>query len=305
VSRFDRAAQLGPLFFWRACPNPIQHAIWSPRLNAQLRQIRHVVLDLDGTIYRGHTLFKDTLPFLGLLTKLGIGFTFLTNNSSRSRAEYLRHLNEMGIRPAAEQLYTSTDATIEYLRAQPRELRRLFVLGTPSLAREIVEAGFSLADDHPGDEPDAVVVGFDTTLVFRRLCRAAYWIGRGKPFIATHPDRVCPTDEPTVLVDCGSICAALERATGRTPDAVLGKPSPAMIRGVLNRHQLAPEHLAVVGDRLYTDMLMARRAGALSVLVLTGETRLQDLASADSKPDVVVRDLGELAQQFQTCNQSQ
>jgi NagD protein len=82
---------------------------------------------------------------------------------------------------------------------------------------ELSEAGFSLCVDDPGDEPDAVVVGFDTALVFQRLCRAAYWIQNDKPFIATHPDRVCPTDQPTVLVDCGSICAALEKATDGVP----------------------------------------------------------------------------------------
>ena len=116
------------------------------------------------------------------------------------------------------------------------------------------------------------VVGFDTELTFARLCRAAYWISKGKPFIATHPDRICPTDQPTVLVDCGAICAALEQAAGRGPDVVLGKPDPCMLRGILSRHALAPEQLAMVGDRLYTDMAMARRAGALGVLVLTGET---------------------------------
>src|SRR5207302_5346002 len=104
-------------------------------------------------------------------------------------------------------------------------------------------------------------VGFDTTLVFSRLCRAAYWIKQGKPFIATHPDLVCPTDYPTVLVDCGSVCAALEKAAGRSPNAVLGKPDPGMIAGILERHNLAPAELAMAGDRLYTDMEMARLAG--------------------------------------------
>jgi NagD protein len=177
------------------------------------------------------------------------------------------------------------------MRRTHPQARRLFVLGTSSLCREIADGGFILAKDDPRDEPDAVVVGFDTSLTFSRLCRAAYWIKQGKPFIATHPDRVCPTDEPTLLVDCGSICAALTKATGREPDAVLGKPDPIMIRGILERHELVADQLAMVGDRLYTDMVMASRAGALGVLVLTGETTAAEAARTEIPVDVVVADL--------------
>jgi HAD superfamily hydrolase (TIGR01450 family) len=134
-------------------------------------------------------------------------------------------------------------------------------------------------------------VGFDTSLAFDRLCRAAYWIKRGKLFLATHPDKICPTDQPTVLVDCGSICAALEQATGRKPDVVLGKPDPSMLSGILERHKLRAEELAMVGDRLYTDMAMARRAGALGVLVLTGETTAAETMENDPRADLVVSDL--------------
>ena len=107
-------------------------------------------------------------------------------------------------------------------------------------------AGFALTADDPGDVPDAVVVGFDLTLTYERACRAAWWIQQGKLFVATNPDRVCPTDQPVVLVDCGSICAMLEKATGRAPDLVLGKPDPAMLSGILDRHGLRPAQIAMV-----------------------------------------------------------
>ena len=269
-----------------------------PTLNERLRQIRHVALDMDGTIYRGRTLFEHTVPFLKLLTELGIGHTFLTNNSSRSSRDYLAHLKHMGIAASSGELRTSTQATVEYLQRNLPRVRRLFLLGTQSLGEEMLAGGFTLARDDPADEPDAVVVGFDTTLVFSRLCRAAYWIKAGKPFIATHPDRICPTDEPTLLVDCGSICAAIKKATGRTPDAVLGKPDPAMLGGILRRHCLEPEQLAMVGDRLYTDMAMARKTRAIAVLVLTGETTAADVVAAKPTPDLVVKDLGELGERL-------
>jgi HAD superfamily hydrolase (TIGR01450 family) len=263
-----------------------------------LRQIRHVALDMDGTIYSGGTLFNSTRPFLTQLTGLGIGYTFLTNNSSKSVKDYVNHLHALGVAATADQIYTSTNATIEFLREAMPSVCRLFVLGTTSMSLEISAAGFSLATDGAGDEPDAVVVGFDTELSFSRLCRAAYWIKQGKPFLASHPDRVCPTDEPTVWVDCGSICAALKEATGRGPDAVLGKPAPRMLRGLLRKLELRPENLVMVGDRLYTDIVMARHAGTLGVLVLTGEATTEEAERHSPPPDLVVTDLAALGEKL-------
>jgi HAD superfamily hydrolase (TIGR01450 family) len=270
-------------------------------MNKRLRDIRHVALDMDGTIYSGGTLFESTKPFLALLAELDIGHTFLTNNSSKSAKDYLAHLSRIGIPTTADQLYTSTHATIEYLKQKMPAVRRLFVLGTASMNRELTNAGFALTADSTSDEPDGVLVGFDTDLKFARLCRTAYWISKGKPFIATHPDRVCPTDRPTVLVDCGSICAALEQATGRAPNVVLGKPDPCMLRGILSRHALAPAQLAMVGDRLYTDMAMAHRAGALGVLVLTGATTVARAAKHSPTPDLVVSGLAEFGERLRAA----
>jgi NagD protein len=271
----------------------------SDTLTQRLRKIRHVALDMDGTIYTDKKLFDTTLPFLSVLKQLGIGHTFLTNNPSKSVAEYLTHLRDMGIQATTDQLYTSTQATIDSLRKNFPQVRRLFVLGTPGLFRELEGAGFALTADDPGDPPDAVLAGFDTTLTYSRLCRAAWWITRGKLFFATNPDRVCPTNEPTVLVDCGSITAALERATGRSPQAIPGKPDPAMLQGILNRHSLAPENLAMVGDRLYTDMEMAHRTGALSVLVLTGEATAAGAEKHVPRPDLIVPTLAEFGEALQ------
>jgi HAD superfamily hydrolase (TIGR01450 family) len=265
-------------------------------MNRRFDHIRHVALDMDGTIYSGGMLFPSTLPFLALLKELGLGYTFLTNNSSKSAKDYLAHLRRIGIPATPDQLYTSTQATIQHLRQHMPLMRRLFVLGTASMRRELEDAGFELTTDSSSDEPDGVLVGFDTELTFSRLCRAAYWITKGKPFLATHPDRICPTDQPTVLVDCGAICAALEQAAGRGPDVVLGKPDPCMLRGILSRHKLAPGQLAMVGDRLYTDMAMAHRVGALGVLVLTGEATRAEAASHSPVPDLVVSGLAEFGE---------
>lgn len=263
----------------------------SAELLARLRRIRHVALDMDGTIYRGKTLFAFTNGFLALLHRLGITHSFLTNNCSKSLADYTAHLRGMGVAAEPGQIHTSAHAMIELLRTRHPALRRLFLIGTPSLAAEMREAGYELTAESPEDAPDAVLVAFDLHLSFAAMCRAAYWIKQGRPFFATHPDRVCPTDEPTVIIDCGAVCAALESATGRAPDAVAGKPAPEMLRGLCARVGCAPEEMAMAGDRIYTDIEMARRAGALGVLVLSGEATADDAAAAQPPPDLVLRDL--------------
>jgi HAD superfamily hydrolase (TIGR01450 family) len=267
-------------------------------MNRRLEKIRHVALDMDGTIYKGGTLFETTDPFLRLMRELGIGYTFLTNNPSKSVNDYLAHLRKFGIPATEDQLYTSAQATIEYLRDKWPAVRRLFMLGTPSMCEQFQAAGFVLLADSPSEVPDAVVVGFDSTLIYPRLCRAAWWISQGKPYFATNPDRICPTDQPTMLVDCGSICASLEAATGHPPAAVMGKPDPSMIRGILHRHSLAPENLAMVGDRLYTDIMMAHHAGVLGVLVLTGEATAAEAKTFSPAPDLVVPTIAEFGEQL-------
>lgn len=272
----------------------------NPDALQKLSRLKHLALDLDGTLYLGGRVFEFTAPFLAKLHELGIGRTFFTNNSSKSTKQYVQHLKKMGIDATEQDIYSSTHATLHYLRESRPELRKLFVLGTPGLQEEIAEHGYILTGDGE-DAPDAVVIGFDTTLTYTRLCRAAYWIAQGKPFIATHPDRICPTDQPTMLPDCGAMCAMLTSATGRQVDAVLGKPAAAMLQGVMKRHNVQPHEIAVVGDRIYTDMAMARNAGGVGILVLSGETTRADVDAAEHRPDLVVRDVGEFASLLTSC----
>ena len=236
-------------------------------------------------------LFPFTNPFLARLKELGIGYSFLTNNPSKSVADYVVHLRKMGVEASEGDFYTSAQATIDFLRSERPEVKSLFILGTPSMVREFEEAGFRSTADSSLDEPDAVLVSFDLTLAYSRLCRAAWWIKQGKFYVATNPDKVCPTDLETVLVDCGSICHSLEHATGRMPDVVVGKPDPRMLNGVMKRYGLQPSQVAMVGDRIYTDLLMAYRAEALGVLVLSGETDLETARTSHPVPDMIIQDL--------------
>lgn len=263
------------------------HNTLSPQLIEQLKKIKHVALDMDGTIYNGSTLFSYTIEFLERLKKAGIGYSFLTNNPSKNRADYLKHLAKMGIPAQAEEMYTSALATIDYLKNNYPNAKRLFILGTPSMIAEFEANGFVSTVDDANDVPDAVIVGFDTSLMYARLCRAAWWISKQIPYIATNPDWVCPTDQPVILVDCGAICACLEGATKRLPDVVIGKPDPRMLDGILHRYHLKSEEIAMVGDRLYTDVKMAVNANVIGVLVLSGEATLDDTINTEIKPHVV------------------
>ncbi|MBQ8863367.1 MAG: HAD-IIA family hydrolase [Rikenellaceae bacterium] len=260
----------------------------------KLARIKHVALDMDGTIYMGDSLFPYTIPFLEKLKRLNISYSFLTNNPSKSLDDYLQKLERMGIHATEEEMYTTTVATIDYIKAHYPEARRLFLLGTPSMISQFEKAGFVSTADDADDVPDLIVAAFDLTLTYSRLCRAAWWISQGIPYIATNPDKVCPTNLPTVLVDCGSICKCLEHATGRRPDITLGKPDPNMLIGILQQKQLQPDQIAMVGDRIYTDIAMAQNAGAVGVLVLSGETTLEVAQSAPNLPDIIVANIGEL-----------
>lgn len=266
---------------------------------ADLAKIRHIVLDMDGTIYLGKNLFPQTRPFLNDLARMGIGHSYVTNNCSRSRAEYVHHLHEIGIDSDPSSISTSAHATIHYLSIELPHVKRLFVHGTPGLKDDFRLAFFEIVEQ----DPEAVVVGFDTALTYEGLAQTAYWISRGLPYIATHPDRVCPTDRPIVLPDCAAVCALFETATGRRPQAIPGKPDRLMLESEFARHNVAPYEVALVGDRLYTDIRMARDAGAVAVLTLTGETTRADVDNcpAEQRPHVIVENLAELARLLKTA----
>jgi len=269
----------------------------------QLRKIKHVALDMDGTIYLSNSIFPFTLDFLAKLKRMGITYSFLTNNPTKSLEDYMAKLAKMGIPCTKEQMYSTVPATIDYIKAHYPNAHKLFMLGTPSMISQFEDAGFESTADDALDVPDLLVVAFDMTLEYSRLCRAAWWASQGLPYIATNPDRVCPTDQSTILVDCGSICKCIEHATSRKPDVVIGKPDPAMLAGIQSRYQLDPEQIAMVGDRIYTDIEMAYNAGAFGVLVLSGETTLEMAKAWPHQPSLICRDIEEFGNLLESARQ--
>lgn len=250
-------------------------------------KLRQVFLDMDGTIYHGSRLFPTTLPFLEYLRRHGIGYTFLSNNSSYSTSDYVARLAKFGIAAAPEEFYISTDYAVDYLSRLPKPPVRLLWLGMDSVWESFAEAGFRRDDD----DPEVVLVGFDRTLTYEKLCRAAWHLRRGVPGIATHPDRFCPTDAETWLPDCGAITALLESATGAKLK-VLGKPDPGMLVEAARRKGCTPAESLMVGDRLGTDIRLGVNAGALTAWIENTTSEIDRVT--DVVPDCTIRDLGEL-----------
>lgn len=255
-----------------------------PSTIARLKAIRHVMLDMDGTIYLGGRLFDSTKPFLQILRTLDIGYSFLTNNSALSVEDYVERLNRMGLSISREQLYTSTLFTADFLKERYPGLKRLYVVGTRSMKMELQSLGFEIVST----KPDAVIIGSDIELSYQKLGGAAFWLKQGIPFIATHPDRLCPTDIADFLaIDCGWFTDFLRQITGASP-LVLGKPNPDMLRHALRSSGLRPEQVAMCGDRYETDIKMAIEAGAFSVQICDSDGGAKDV----SKPaDMCIPDL--------------
>lgn len=254
----------------------------------KLLNIKRVFLDLDGTIYQGNKIFPVTSPFLDFLRRRNIQYTFLTNNSSFSIDEYVNKLNFLGISASSEDFYTSVKYTIDYLQQYNSEIKRIYILGMQTVISEFLMANFVFDDQNP----EAVVVAFDRTLTFEKLCRAAYFIRQGIPGFATHPDVFCPTDLPkTWQVDCGAITKALEMSTGKKLK-ILGKPNPEMLQNVIAKHGECVERCLVVGDQLSTDIALGINAGALTCWI-AGNNKDQ-ISLHGCTPDFTVFDLGEL-----------
>jgi HAD superfamily hydrolase (TIGR01450 family) len=253
---------------------------------------RGYVFDLDGTVYLDDHLLPGAAATIAQLRDDGAAVAFLTNKPLEHPADYAAKLTRLGIPTDAADVVSSTDALVLYLREHATDAR-LFVVGEPLLLDLLRSAGFPLTDD-PG-AIDVVVVSFDRTFDYSKLLTAFLAVRAGARIVATNPDPYCPTADGG-LPDCGALLAALEVATGRRAEAIVGKPSTHMAAAVLARLGVPPEHATLVGDRLLTDVQLAHDAGMTSVLVLSGATTRADLDGAPVTPDRVIDGIADLLQ---------
>jgi len=235
---------------------------------------------MDGTIYLDDDLFDGTIDFLNYVRSIGGKYMFLTNNSSKSVTAYVDKLARIGITSTAEDFLTSTDATVLYIK-EKMQGRKFYSFGTRSFTQQLSEAGIDVTTEL-SDDIDAIVMGNDNELNFKKLEDACILLGRDVEYIATNPDWVCPTSFGYVP-DCGSVAEMLWRATGKRPHFI-GKPRPEMILLAMNKFGYSPEETVMIGDRMYTDIASGYNAGVDTIFVLSGEGTMADVAASEFKP---------------------
>ncbi len=255
-----------------------------------LKNIDVFLFDMDGTLNMGDVPIKGAMDTLRILEKKGKQICFVTNNSSKSKFDYFHKMEKMGYNAKLEQIITSGMATAQYINRH-LPYKSAYILGTDCLKQEFKDYGIEVKEIH--EDADIVVLAFDTELTYEKLFHATNLIGKGKIYIATHPDYVCPSDLGD-MPDAGAIMDLIERTNGRRPDVVVGKPCHPMAEYVFDHCSVHPEKVAFIGDRLYTDILFGINNKMTSILVLTGETTLEMLYASDIKPDYVLESVNEL-----------
>ena len=254
-----------------------------------LQKIKLFLMDMDGTVYVGPNPIEGAFEALETLRQNGRKVCFLTNNSSRSIEQYLHHLTRYGFVASREEMFSSTLATCGYLRHH-HEGARVYAVATDEVREEMRREGVNVLNydpTDPKDYPDVVVVAFDTTLTYQKVYAACRYIHAGATYIATHPDNFCPAVE-CPMPDLGGFIALIEKTIDKKPDVIVGKPYLPMAEEVAARFGLAPDEIAMVGDRLYTDIRFAVDHGMCGILVLTGETTKEMLADSPVKPTLVL-----------------
>ncbi|MFP4078440.1 MAG: HAD-IIA family hydrolase [Candidatus Izemoplasmataceae bacterium] len=256
-----------------------------------LDSIKWFLLDMDGTLYLDDTLIDGAKEFLKKLDETDRQYIFLTNNSSKNKKAYRHKLSSMGIDVSEERIFTSGEATTIYLKGI-KQNANVYLLGNGFLEEEFREEGFTLTN---GTDltPDFVVLGFDTTLTYEKIHKACDHLREGIPFIATHPDLNCPLKDGKYMPDTGSMIKMFEAATNVSP-TIIGKPNRRLIDTIVKKYAIDRHTLCMVGDRLYTDIRLAINGNIESILVLSGETKAQDLKDAPIRPSRHYRSVKEI-----------
>jgi HAD superfamily hydrolase (TIGR01450 family) len=244
-------------------------------------------IDLDGTIYLGDSLIDGAKEFIEKLASFDLKYYFLTNNSSKSKEDYEKRLNNVGINASVDNIIISTDGLITFLNKN--KVKNVFVVGTDSMKKTLIDQGINTESE----EPEYVVLGYDTQLNYEKIKKAVLYMQNGVELLATHCDMVCPTPEGEIP-DIGAIMALLEASTGKKAMKIFGKPNKEMVQHVLDKYDIKGYETVFVGDRLYTDMKLAEKIEGDFVLVLSGETKRDMVEDSEFIPDLIVNNVGKI-----------
>ncbi len=257
-------------------------------IQKMLEPIKAFVLDMDGTIYLGNELFEFTPKFLDQVAGTNREYYFFTNNSSKDINDYVTKLNRMGIEIKRSQIMVSTHV-IEHFLKENHPGAKLYVVGTPALKKAFRQNGWDVVEE----QPDIVILGFDTTLTYEKLSKACEYIRDGCTYYGINPDFNCPLENNRFIPDCGSMAKCIEASTGKFPE-FFGKPSKRTLEYIVKHTGLKQSQIAIIGDRLYTDIAVADDSEVTSILVLSGETKKEDLKTSPHHPSIMVEDIGVL-----------
>lgn len=253
-----------------------------------LKKITCFALDMDGTIYLGEKWIDGAKDFLRAVEEAGKRYVFLTNNSSKNPQAYIEKLGRMGLDIDQSQIVTSGQATIDYLKRNFLG-KRVYLLGNELLKEQFLMGGIPLDEE----APEVVVVGFDTSLTYAKMCRVCDLVREGLPYISTHPDYNCPT-ETGFIPDAGAIHAFIHASAFRYPDHIIGKPSGDIMDYLAAREGVLKNQTAMVGDRLYTDVAAGVCNGYTGILVLSGEAGMRDVEKSEIIPHLIFSSVKEM-----------
>lgn len=250
-----------------------------------LKNKKLFLFDMDGTIYSDDNLYHGAKELFDMLNS--DQYFFITNNSSKSVKEYVVKLKNLGIDSTVNNFFTSAQASIMYIHDNYPQ-KKVFCVGTKALIEELAENDVQLCEENP----DVVLVGFDTELTYEKLSKACNYITGGAEFLATNIDLVCPTSFGFVP-DCGSICQTIENSTRKKP-YYIGKPNRIMVDEIVKKSNFTYSDVVVVGDRLYTDIATGVNASVTTVCVLTGEATIDEISNSEIKPTFTLENVDEL-----------
>jgi 4-nitrophenyl phosphatase len=259
--------------------------------NARLRMqaAKAFVFDMDGVLYLGNQVLPGVNDILNALTIRGLKYVLATNNSTATPSLYVEKLAGMGIEVPEESILTSSMATRDFLVSELPANAGIYVVGSQALRSQLFTDTTFEPVQFGERDPDAVVVGLDVGFTYEKLRLATAAIRAGAKFVATNADATLPT-EHGLVPGCGSIVAAIAAASGTMP-IVIGKPEPLLIQMAVRHLGLGSAEAVVIGDRLDTDIIAGNRAGLLTVLVLTGVSKREEIPTSSVLPDLVFNDL--------------
>jgi len=252
-----------------------------------LQPVKYFIFDVDGTLLLSNKVLPYASEVIKLIQEKELDFTILSNNSSYSIAENKERLERfLGVELAYSNIYTSTQATIDYLLKN--HYNQCYIVGTPSMIEDFENAGVFNTEINP----KAIVLGFDKTLTYEKIAKTAILLQEKPviPFFATHPDDTCPIENGKIP-DVGSFLKMFEQATDRTANIIFGKPNEMILKLCLGNSQVSFSEVLVIGDRLETDIRMANSVGINSALVLTGDTQREHLEKSDISPTLIWQDM--------------